>query len=61
MLETMHTVTCDHCGVVVDVRGSDPSLVYVTRDAVAGDPRSFLIIAKSHEQDSLLHSCTDEA
>jgi hypothetical protein len=61
MIETMHAVRCDHCGELVDVHGADWPPVQVTRDAVAGDPRSFLIIGRHGEQAMLLHSCADQA
>jgi len=61
MAETLNSVTCDHCGELVAVRGVDQSLRYVTREATAGDPRTFVIIGTSHTQDMLLHACTDEA
>ena len=61
MIETMNSVRCVHCGKRVDVRGVDLSLSYVTRDAVADNLRSFLIIAKTRDQDFLVHACTDEA
>ncbi len=61
MIETMTSVQCVHCGKRVDVRGTDVSLSYVTRDAVADEPRSFLIIANTRGQTLLLHACTDEA
>jgi hypothetical protein len=61
MIETMHSVRCVHCGKPVDLRGADLSLSYVTREPVADDPRSFLIIAKTRDQDLLLHACTGSA
>ena len=61
MVETLNSVTCHHCGERVDVHGVDRSLRYVTREAAAGVPRTFVIIGTSHAQHTLLHACTDKA
>ena len=59
MAATGKVVRCDRCGALVEVGRSDLPLTYVTRQDVAADRPTFLMVGEHHEQSVLLHACTD--